>query len=263
MNKIPMIGTATVKNIHWLKRLIESVDYPVEEFFIINNNGKGEITSELDLLANTPHQFIGKIKVSHMPANIGVAAAWNLMIKAYMNCPYWIIVNDDVAFGSGFLKEMNEAAVSDPQVGLIHGYSGDFNLGSWDLFLMRDHVVAQFGLFDENLYPAYNEDTDYLMRFMHRPIKKILGLKSEYYHGPGKKNEYYLHGSQTKKTDPELTKKLDEVNRKNIEYLTNKWGSDWRMCNPTTQPFQNISANMPVSTTTFDLNFVRKKHLGF
>lgn len=263
MSNIPMIGTATVRNIHWLKRLVESVDYPVNEFFIVNNNGKGEIDSAIDAIAATPHPFINKIRVCHMPSNIGVAASWNLMIKAYVKCPYWIITNDDVAFGPGFLREMNEAAIADPVVGLIHGYAGDFNLGSWDLFLIRDHIVQNYGLFDENLYPAYNEDTDYLMRFIHRPVKKILGLKSDYYHGPGKKNEYYMHGSQTKKSDPVLGEKLDRVNEMNIEYLIQKWGPHWRMCSPTYYPFEPISPAMPVSSTTFDLDFVRKKHLGF
>jgi hypothetical protein len=263
MSYVPMIGTATVRNIHWLTRLVESVDYPVNEFFIVNNNGKGEIDQALDELVKRPHPFIKKIRVCHMPSNIGVAASWNLMIKAYMNCPYWIITNDDVAFCPGFLKEMNEAAVADPVVGLIHGFAGDFDLGSWDLFLIRDHIVKEYGLFDENLYPAYNEDTDYLMRFIHRPVKKILGLKSDYYHGPGKKNEYYVHGSQTKKSDPELAAKLDRANSLNIEYLTKKWGQYWRTCYPTTSPFQQTTPNMPVSSTTFDLEFARKKHLGF
>ena len=46
--KIPVIGTAIVNGVHWLQRLLDSVDYPVENFVIFNNNGKGEITEELD-----------------------------------------------------------------------------------------------------------------------------------------------------------------------------------------------------------------------
>ncbi len=34
---IPVIGTAVMKNPHWVKRLYESIDYPVENFIIFNN----------------------------------------------------------------------------------------------------------------------------------------------------------------------------------------------------------------------------------
>lgn len=261
---IPMIGTATVNGGKWLKRLVESVDYPVDDFLIINNNGRGEIDEELDILAkNHGNKNIGKVRVLHMPSNIGVAASWNLMIKSYLKCPYWIIVNDDVAFGEGFLGEMYFEAIRDPSAGTIHGFAGDFNIGSWDLFLIRDHVIQQYGLFDENLYPAYGEDSDYFTRFIHKPLRRVLSLKSEYYHGDGKKHEYYTHGSQTKKKDHQLSVKLDQVNLMNIDYLTRKWGPNWRTCGATPTPFSDTNGVFPVSTTTFDLRFVRQKHLGF
>ena len=256
---IPMIGTAVVTNTHWVKRLVESVDYPVTNFLIINNNGRGEIDAVLDAIAATPHPYISKIKVVHMPSNLGVPSSWNLMIKSYMNCPYWIIVNDDVAFGSGFLSEMYLATTRDPVAGIVHGFAGDHNIGSWDLFLIRDHIIQAYGLFDENLYPAYNEDADYFLRFIHRPIRRIMSLQSEYYHGLGKKNEYHKHGSQTGKSDPILQDKLNRVNLRNIDYMTSKWGPTWRYCAPSKQPFEN----QPLSATTYDLEFVRSKNLGF
>jgi GT2 family glycosyltransferase len=260
MSKIPVIGTAVVNSSYWVSRLLMSVDYPTENFVIINNNGKGELNKELDNLSNLNHKFIDKITVCHMPANIGVSGAWNLIIKCYMNSPYWIITNDDVAFGQGFLNEMTSAAENDPEVGMVHGYKGDFSVGSWDLFLIRDHIIQNYGLFDENLYPAYTEDADYIMRFIHKPPKRILELNSNYYHGLGNKNEYYEKGSQTKKTDPALSQKLDFSNSSNIEYLTEKWGEAWRVCAPHQTPFNK---DYFIGHTTYNLEFVRKKHLGF
>ena len=178
-----------------------------------------------------------------------------------MNAPYWIIVNDDVAFGKGFLKEMATTAEEDPDLGMIHGNKGDYGVGSWDLFLIRDHIVKQFGLFDENLYPAYCEDADYLMRFSHRPIRKVLELDANYYNGNGDKTEYYKEGSQTQKSEPELEEKLDLANELNIEYLTKKWGPGWRVCSPEDLPFKG--QEQPISTTTYDLEFVRSKNMGF
>lgn len=258
---IPVIGTAVVNSTVWVKRLLESVDYPVDNFFIINNNGRGEIDEELDKLKQLQNPNIKKISITHFPANIGVSSSWNLIVKCYMHSPYWIIVNDDVAFGDGILEEMATKAEQNPDVGLIHGNQGDFGVGSWDFFLIKDFVIQEYGLFDENLYPAYCEDADYIMRMIHKPVKKIMPLEKKYYHGYGESGDYYTHGSQTKKTDPSLIDKLNYSNHKNIEYLTEKWGEGWRMCGPTALPFEQKSR--VVSECTFDLNFVRSKNLGF
>lgn len=256
---IPVIGAPVVTNPYWVTRLLMSVDYPVDNFVIINNNGKGEIDEELNRLTKVTHKFIKNIKVVHLPTNLGVSGAWNLIIKCYMMAPYWIISNDDVAFDSGFLKEMSETAENNPDVGMIHGHDGDFNVGSWDLFLIKDFVIRKYGLFDENLYPAYCEDADYIMRFIHDPIQKITSLKSNYYHGLGDKTQYYEHGSQTKKSIPELEHKLNLCNETNFEYLNKKWGTGWRNCDPTALPFNNY----PISYTSYDLDFVRRKNMGF
>lgn len=259
MNKIPVIGAPVVNSSFWIARLLMSVDYPVENFVIINNNGRGELDEDLDRLAKIDHKYIDKIKVVHMPANIGCAGAWNLIIKCYMNAPYWIITNDDVAFKPGLLQNMVDHIETDPILGMIHPNKGDFNLGAWDLFLIRDIIVQQFGLFDENTYPAYCEDADYIMRTAHRPIRKLVGLEPGYLHGPDDSSEYYKSGSQTQKTEPELEEKLSNANNLNIEYLTNKWTSGWRYMQPAKNPFES----MPINITTYDLNFVRSKYLGF
>ena len=85
-------------------------------------------------------------------------------------------------------------------------------------------------------------------------------LNSNYYHGFGNKDEYYKEGSQTKKTDRDLIPKLDNANILNIEYLTEKWGNYWRTCCPYPTPFNK---DYSVGYSNYNLNFVRKKHLGF
>lgn len=261
IDKIPVIGAPVVNSTYWITRLIMSVDYPVENFVIINNNGRGELDDELDRLTKINHKFIDNIKVVHMPANIGCAGAWNLIIKCYMLAPYWIIANDDVAFGPGLLKEMADHINADPILGMIHPNAGDFNIGAWDLFLIRDNIVNMFGLFDENTYPAYCEDADYIMRMHHRPIRKIIGLQSKYMHGHGDSTMYYETGSQTVKNEEGLKAKLDHSNNLNIEYLSKKWGESWRKISPNKDPFEGQET--PISITTWDLDFVRQKHLGF
>lgn len=261
VDKIPVIGAPVVNSTYWISRLLMSVDYPVENFVIINNNGRGEIDEELDRLAQMNHKYIDNIKVVHMPANIGCAGAWNLIIKCYMLAPYWIIVNDDVAFGPGLLKEMVDTLNMDPVIGMIHPNAGDFGIGAWDLFLIRENVVKIFGLFDENTYPAYCEDADYIMRMQHRQIRKVVGLQNRYMHGPADSTMYYESGSQTEKNEEGLKAKLDHANKLNIEYLTKKWGPGWRNLSPTFDVFEG--QEKPISMTTWDLEFVRQKHMGF
>lgn len=259
ITKIPVIGAAVVSNPYWISRLLLSIDYPVENFVIINNNGRGEIDEELDRLTKITHKFVDNIKVVHMPANIGCGGAWNLIIKCYMNSPYWIIVNDDVAFNPGLLEEMSTLINGNPDIGMIHPNVGDFGIGAWDLFLIKDHIVQNFGLFDENCYPAYCEDADYIMRMIHRPIIKIIGTLKTYQHGNDDSKNYYKSGSQTEKSIKGLKDLLNNANNLNIEYLTKKWGPGWRVLNPSKNPFENQA----ITTTTYDLNFVRSKYMGF
>ena len=254
---IPVLGVLILNGPHWLKRQIESVDYPVENYLIINNNGKGELDNDINDMVSKPHPYIKNFKVATMPYNIGCAAGWNMIIKSYMNKPYWIIANHDVSFSKGFLEEMNNAA-QDNTVGIVHGKEGDFKIGSFDLFLIKDWVIQSHGLFDENLYPCYGEDSDYIMRLANNPVKRVWNLEHEYFHGES--TDYYETGMNTKKDSPELADKIEKSNLKNWEYLFKKWGPGWRSVDPWEHPF-NIEGLDP-RTTYFDLEFCRDKHLG-
>jgi hypothetical protein len=44
---IPVLGVLILNGVHWLKRQIESIDYPVDNYLIINNNGRGELDNEI------------------------------------------------------------------------------------------------------------------------------------------------------------------------------------------------------------------------
>ena len=254
---IPVLGTLILNGSKWIKNQIDSIDYPVENYIIINNGGGGEMKEELEYITRPTHKYIKNIIISTMPYNIGCAAGWNMVIKSYMKQPYWIISNHDVSFSEGFLEEMNEIA-QDNTVGLIHGSRGDFILGSFDLFLIKDWVIQSHGLFDENFYPAYCEDADYIMRLHNNPVKTVKEISKKYYHG-GSFN-YYETGSNTKKDNPMLTEKLNRINIKNFEYMDKKWGHGWRIVNPFKYPF-NIEGLDP-RTTSFDLEYCKNKHLG-
>lgn len=251
------MGTLIVNGVHWLKRLMDSIDYPVENYVIFNNNGRGQITKELEELVSAPHPFIKNIKLCHLPANIGCGGGWNLIIKSYLMSPYWFIVSHDVAFTPGFLEVMAQKA-ENPEVGIIHGKTtSEHEFGAWDLFLIKDWVIQSHGLFDENLYPAYDEDIDYILRTISSAVKRDF-VDVPHLHGD---KGYKESGSQTWRTDLSLKDKLTfsrEINES--EYICKKWGNGWHNFNPTRTPFNR---DLPISHTTYDLAFVRSKYLGF
>lgn len=250
MNSIPVMGAAIVNGAHWLFKQIASIDYPVDNYLIINNNGKGELTEQLDALSKIKHPYIKNFYVINLPSNLGCSGAWNLIIKSFITSPGWLITSHDISFTPGFLKEMAEKA-SDESVGLIFGKGGDFGLGSFDLFYIKDWAVDRVGLFDENLYPAYCEDWDYILKLEQNPIKTIYNLNSKYYHGDT--FDYHTSGKQTKKQDPELSKLIDIAWNKNREYMRKKWGDDW----------EKFIAKGPCIEKLFDLKFRKEKYLGF
>jgi len=256
MDSIPVLGTAIVNAPYWLHRLFMSIDYPVDNFVVFNNNGRGQITDEVDALLDMSNPFVKKVHVCHLPANVGCSGAWNLIIKSFMKAPWWLISNHDVMYEPGFLEEMCDA-MSDETVGTAHG-SG----GGWDVFAIRDWMVQRYGLFDENLYPGYCEDMDYGMRFIHDDVHRVLSLKSGYYHGTQKDN--YDDGSQTWRSEPEIATSIHIAHEMNKKYLHLKWGEAWQAhIDGDTYKTPFDVAEMPVDFTTYDLSFVRRKHLGF
>lgn len=254
---IPVLGAPIIKNPQWITRLYYSIDYPVNNFIIINNNGTGEIYNQLEALKSINHSYVNNLHIVHLPGNIGVGGAWNLIIKSMLMSPYWLITNDDIAFPSGMLEQFHKKAISS-DYGMIHGQLGDFNNGAFDLFLIKDWVIQKFGLFDENLYPAYCEDADYIMR-MANDKNIITSLNTKYLHGTGMSDEYYTHGSQTKKSSSALSARLSDINEINFEYMTDKWGIGWRMTDPYKFPY-NIP-EIPLTYTSFDLGYARRKFI--
>ena len=253
---IPVIGVPVVNGVNWLKRLIDSVDYPVDEFFIVNNSGDENVEMELNSICNSKHDFIKKIKVCNLPSNLGVSGAWNLIIKSYIMSPYWIICNNDVAFTPGFLENMVKKS-KDSDVGMVHCSSGDNQLGSYECFLLKDWVVEKCGLFDENFYPCYVEDIDYTIRTNSENIKKEF-MNFPIFHG--ETQDYSLSGSQTWRMDLSLKEKIDYSRIVNeSEYMVKKWGNDWYSLFRNSS-IKNIKHNI---VENYSLDFNRKKYLGF
>lgn len=131
-----------------LNRMISSIDYPIEMLLVIDN-GKADV----ELVTNP---LIQEVRRLHMPTNQGVSGSWNLGIKLLPFEPVWFFSSADTEYNPGALAGLAEAKTD--AVTLCKSFP------HWQTFAIGEQVVRQVGLFDENLFPIYFEDNDYMKR---------------------------------------------------------------------------------------------------
>ena len=134
-----------------LRRMLDTIDYPIRKLIIIDNGDALRETS------GWPVEHVQSTKVIKMPANLGVAGSWNLGIKADPFAPWWLITNFDVEWPAGSLRMFAEQA-SGADVLLAQSPQ------PYCAFAVGEDVVQRVGLFDEAFHPAYFEDNDYELR---------------------------------------------------------------------------------------------------
>jgi GT2 family glycosyltransferase len=261
-----VVGVLVCTTTKWIKKQLASIDYPIENYIIINNNAKC-LAHELDIIVSKKHNFIKNMSVYHMPYNLGCAEGWNTIIKSFLFSPYWVILNDDVSFMPGFLEELHNSTENNKDASFIHGKPCClpylYNFGSFDMFLIRDWVVKEYGLFDINYYPAYFEDFDYIMRLYNKPIKIINTLTHGYLHGDT--SDYNISGSNTQKASNDLFIRMTNSRYKNLDYFVKKWNiypehiNDENHSSIFKYPFNNV--NNSLSFNNFDFEFRKSKYL--
>ena len=145
---IPNLTVPVLNRYDLLVRMIGSIDYPVKHLLIIDNGGGIESLDKPDL--------VEKLTVWNMPANFGVAASWNLGIKAFRNDDVFFFASNDMTFEPGALKTLGDAPRDAVTLSM--------HMPHFQTFAVGVDVVARVGLFDESFFPAYCEDIDYLWR---------------------------------------------------------------------------------------------------
>jgi GT2 family glycosyltransferase len=151
---IEAVIVPTLNQTDKLCRLLDSIDRPVGDVVIIDNGVRWPRGSRLDVPRVRDCRSQTVIEIPH---NLGVAGSWNLGIKVTPHADRWLIVNDDSWLEPGSLQvldsESDRWSVTTAQI-----------VPPWSCFVIGDDVVRRVGLFDERLYPAYFEDTDYARR---------------------------------------------------------------------------------------------------
>ena len=215
MNPIPILGIPHLNRPDILRRCLDSIDYPVSRVVIVQNGSDSDMPS----LDGLPHWIQNLTVIKH--PNAGVAGSWNEIIK-FFPAPYWMISNNDIRFTPGALQRMAQAG--DLQALLPSEYDGRQPAGmlyghAASCFIITKHGVANLGLFDENIFPAYLEDCDMSRR------ATLLGIRCENVEGVCLQHGDEEHtGSTTVNSDPELREKNMRTHGGNFWYFAQKHG---------------------------------------
>jgi GT2 family glycosyltransferase len=135
-----------------LDRMVSSIDYPVEHLLIIDNGA----SSVLEDMAIDVPACVEHTTYLPMPANLGVAASWNLGIMSFPYAERWFFTSNDVQFAPGALQRLCEARTDEITLSKM--------FPNWQTFALGYEAVRRVGLFDPRFFPAFCEDNDYTFR---------------------------------------------------------------------------------------------------
>lgn len=110
-----------------LARMIGSIDFPIRHLLVIDN-GASSVMEDIEI--DVP-DVVEHTTYLPMPANLGVAASWNLGIKSFPYDDRWFFASNDVVFRPNALERLCEARTDEITL------SGCFPSGKCFLSAMR------------------------------------------------------------------------------------------------------------------------------
>jgi glycosyltransferase involved in cell wall biosynthesis len=192
---IPVLIIPVLNRYDLLDKNLSSIDHKVNEILIINNGKETFVPSNNNL----------NVKILDLPSNLGVAGSWNLGIKLYPHVPFWMFSCADVYWIPGRMSKFASMCNKDELV-----YT-NVPFGTWSI---GENLIKAAGLFDEQYYPIYFEDTDYVSRLKHLNLSNKM-VYSEI--------EMGLSGEQqTIMSDPELFTKNEKTFKLNESTYNSK-----------------------------------------
>ena len=149
---LPNLIVPVLNRYDLLQRMLSSIDYPVKHLLVIDN-GASMVLEDMEVDVPDCVEFTTYLP---MPANLGVAASWNLGIKSFPYDDRWFFASNDVVFKPGALERLCEARTDEITLSKMFPH--------WHAFSVGYEAVRRLGLFDEAFFPAYFEDNDYNTR---------------------------------------------------------------------------------------------------
>lgn len=218
---IPCLGVPILSRGDLLLRMISGIDFPVDKLCIVQNGTDDTVNASIKEICTSKNPMINKIYVDRPFRNLGVAPSWNMIMKSFPECDYWLIVNNDTIFYPGDLQKYHEAWKAN-QDAIILDANGNINSG-FGGFIITPSIISKIGLFDENLWPMYHEDIDYLERIKRANIKKIIIDSTKY--------DESQH-SQTIKSNDSYRRSNHQTQTMSGQYMNEKWGSQYDFVHP-------------------------------
>ncbi len=171
-------------------------DFPYTKIYIVDN-GNQNISEKI----KHPN-----IDVLVQEKNIGVASSWNLLCDTIFETnDYAIILNDDIYLGRKDWEIDN----------LLTNYKKDFyvTMQDWCAFILPKYTYKKVGKFDEEFYPAYYEDNDYIYRLK---LNRSIVFQIPFL------NPFLFQSSQTIDKEPSIRNYV----QRNKERYIQKWGGE-------------------------------------
>lgn len=168
------------------------------------------------LIDNSKDGFAHKYGVSyeHHPENLGIARAWNIGARKVVEekLDYLVVMSSTMLFDKGMNDFVEQMEANSNPWGLETQHI-------WHLIAIKRAMIERCGYFDENFYPAYYEDSDYIRRWelngIHNPMSQTQKLpKVEVAAG--------LQGTALAKDSGVV--KIDYAASR--QYFVEKWGSE-------------------------------------
>ncbi len=206
-----MYGFPILNKPDLMQRMLGSFDHDVDRLYIVDNGGVVTSDDVKDFRANNIH-------IADPGFNMGVAGSWNFIIRANIQAAWWLIGCNDIRISPGCIAEVVEN---------MESYSGQphmcrvvmGNESSWGnhfgLFALNPEAIDMIGWFDENIYPIYFEDNDYMERIK-RAEKNgftVTFVQSNTHH----------EGNQSYKGDDYLESRNHKTWNINGPYRDSKW----------------------------------------
>jgi GT2 family glycosyltransferase len=190
---IPTINRADLLN-DALMRYFE--DFQNTEIFIIDNGGQEILTRE------------NKFAIYRPESNLNVSGSWNVIMDyaSRVKATDVLILNDDVYLGK---TEQTIKLFLETNQG--YGFYNSFC--NWSSFILKLETFNKVGLFDQDNFPNYYNDNDYMRRMT------LLNIKM--YYSEILNPEIYRN-SMTIAKDPSLNSRFMEYRQNYI----NKWGGE-------------------------------------
>jgi hypothetical protein len=173
---LPLLGVPILNRPDLLQRMLESLDHPVDTLAIVDNSrgsrAEGPVRELLERLEREGYPGIARVVVARPFGNAGVAASWNLILRAFPSAPLCLLINNDVVLAPGVLQQaLQHLNATEPQLMPLLPAPQQFSA-----FLLTALCWNRLGLFDPGFHPAYCEDLDYRDRLRADPIVQWLEL---------------------------------------------------------------------------------------